>query len=164
MRAITALSLLHDPEIVYLDEPTIGLDAVGKDQIRQFILSRNREFGTTFVVTSHDMVDIAQLCSRVLIIDRGMIIYDGSINDIVARYSRERVLTVDFSRSYENVVPLFGSIVADKGPIKSIRFRRDDGTAVQLINDLVTRYEIVDVSIVETDIEQIIRSIYERGI
>jgi ABC-2 type transport system ATP-binding protein len=164
MRAELAVSLLHDPRIVYLDEPTIGLDAVGKERIRQFIHDRNEKYGTTFLITSHDMVDISRLCSRIMIIDKGILIYDGSIPDISTKYGGQRVLKVELREDYEDFSTRFGSVVSDEGLIKSISFNRAECSAVDLIKEIGGRYEIADVSIEETEIEEIVRGIYEHGV
>jgi ABC-2 type transport system ATP-binding protein len=82
MRADLAAALIHNPKILFLDEPTIGLDVLVKDKITQAILKINKEFNTTIILTTHDMKDIQKLCNRVIIIDEGYLLYDGSINDI----------------------------------------------------------------------------------
>ena len=96
MRGDLAAALLHDPEIVYLDEPTIGLDVVSKAAVREFLESINRERGTTVLLTTHDLADIERLCSRLLIIDHGRVIYDGALETLRDRYGTSRMLVVDF--------------------------------------------------------------------
>ena len=96
MRGDLTAALLHDPEILYLDEPTIGLDVVAKHRIREFLRRLNRERAVTVLLTTHDMADISQLCERLLIIDRGRLLYDGALETIRERYGQERMLVVDF--------------------------------------------------------------------
>src|SRR5919108_4494835 len=97
MRGDLAAALLHDPEILYLDEPTIGLDVVAKQRIRDFLRRMNRERGVTLLLTTHDMADVEQLCSRLLIIDHGRLLYDGSLDAIRERFGTERTLVVDLA-------------------------------------------------------------------
>jgi ABC-2 type transport system ATP-binding protein len=95
MRGDLAAALLHDPPVVFLDEPTIGLDVVAKERIREFLLTANREQGVTILLTTHDMGDIEKLCRRVMIIDHGRLLYDGPLDQIRERYGRHRTLVVD---------------------------------------------------------------------
>ena len=92
MRGELAAALLHDPSIVYLDEPTIGLDVVAKHRIREFLREINRDRGVTVLLTTHDMSDIEQLCSRLMIIDRGLLVYDGDLEKIKQQFGTERSL------------------------------------------------------------------------
>jgi len=164
MRGELAAALLHDPEIVYLDEPTIGLDVVGKHRIRDFLRRINRERGVTVLLTTHDMSDIEQLCSRLLIIDHGKLLYDGGLEEIRDRYGRERTLVVDLAEDAgELVVPRAAEVRAD-GPRRWLRFNRADTTAADLIADVAARYRIQDLTIEEPEIETIIRQIYEQGL
>ena len=97
MRGDLAAALLHDPEILYLDEPTIGLDVVAKHRVRDFLREMNRQEGATVLLTTHDMSDVEQLCSRVLIIDHGTLLYDGTLDGIRDRLGTERTLVVDLA-------------------------------------------------------------------
>src|SRR5229473_6659789 len=97
MRGDLAAALLHDPELLYLDEPTIGLDVVAKARIREFLLAINAEQGVTVLLTTHDMDDVEALCSRILIIDHGRKLYDGTVADIRSRFGGERALIAEFS-------------------------------------------------------------------
>jgi ABC-2 type transport system ATP-binding protein len=95
MRGDLAAALLHDPPVIFLDEPTIGLDVVAKERIREFLLTANREQGVTILLTTHDMGDIEKLCRRVMIIDHGRLLYDGPLDQIRDRYGRHRTLVID---------------------------------------------------------------------
>lgn len=97
MRAELTAALLHDPEILYLDEPTIGLDVVSKAAVRDFLLDVNRTRGVTILLTTHDLADIERLCSRVVVIDHGRIIHDGTVADIKTRFGDQRTLVVDLA-------------------------------------------------------------------
>src|ERR671933_73615 len=96
MRGEIALALLHEPEVLFLDEPTIGLDVLVKDRIRSFLCAANRELGVTIVLTTHDLRDIEEICPRLLVIDRGRLVWDGAVAGLKARFGRARTLTVEF--------------------------------------------------------------------
>ncbi len=99
MRAELCASLLHGPELLFLDEPTIGLDAVSKLALRDFLKEENRKNGTTVLLTTHDMEDIAALCPRVMVLGHGSKLYDGALPDLLARYDTQRIVTVRYERS-----------------------------------------------------------------
>jgi len=111
MRAEIAVSLLHNPEVIYLDEPTIGMDAVAKERIRQFLLNTNKARNITLIITSHDMADIEKLCSRVIIIDHGQIVYEGDFDEIRHRYGRERTMVVEFGEEYPVIEMQNGNVI-----------------------------------------------------
>src|SRR5512135_2901777 len=104
MRADLCAALLHNPTLLFLDEPTIGLDVVAKERIRQFILHSNRQHGTTILLTTHDLSDVEKLCERVMIIDRGKLLYDGALDTLRNRFGGQRELVVDFSEDYRDPV------------------------------------------------------------
>ena len=161
MRADLAAALLHDPEVLFLDEPTIGLDVVAKERIRQFILQVNRERGTTVILTTHDLSDVARLCERVLIIDRGRLLFDGLLESLRQRFGGERVLVVDFSEPYEDVALPGASIQTREGLRVTYTFKRGDLTASELIQRLSVRFRIADLTVQEPEIEATVRRIYE---
>lgn len=165
MRGDLAAALLHDPDILYLDEPTIGLDVVAKGRIREFLLQINRERGVTVLLTTHDMADIAHLCARMMIIDHGHLLYDGSVEAIRERFGTERTLVVDLETDEPG--PLAGlpaeEIRAD-GLRRWLLFRRADVTAAELIAAVSARYRIRDLTIEEPQIEDIVRRIYQGGL
>src|SRR5215471_6918342 len=104
MRGDLAAALLHDPEVLYLDEPTIGLDVVAKHRVRDFLRDINRDDGATVLLTTHDMADVEQLCSRVLIIDHGTLLYDGTLDSIRDQLGTERTLIVDLADRHAGVL------------------------------------------------------------
>jgi ABC-2 type transport system ATP-binding protein len=165
MRGDLAAALMHDPEIVYLDEPTIGLDVVAKHRVRDFLKDINRHDGATILLTTHDMSDVEQLCSRVLIIDHGTLLYDGTLDGIRDRLGTERTLVVDLAEDVPDalVVPAARQVRAD-GPRRWLQFNRLETTAAELIADVVARYPLRDLTIEEPDIETIVRRIYLEGI
>ncbi|AZR74380.1 sugar ABC transporter ATP-binding protein [Anoxybacter fermentans] len=162
MRAEIGASLLHNPKIVFFDEPTIGLDVVAKQRIREFIKRVNEKSNVTVILTTHDMGDIEKLCDRIIIIDNGKIIYDGSINKIKEIYAKERVLVVDFEIEPVDFELTMGRVIKEEGTRKHILFNRDECSAPELVNYLSAKYSIKDFMLKETDIEHIIGHIYEH--
>jgi ABC-2 type transport system ATP-binding protein len=165
MRGDLAAALLHDPEILYLDEPTIGLDVVAKHRVRGFLREINRRDGVTVLLTTHDMSDVEQLCSRVLIIDHGTLLYDGTLERIRDRLGTERTLVIDLAEDHPAPidVPEATEVRAD-GPRRWLRFNRLETTASELIAAVAARYRLHDLTIEEPDIETIVRRIYEQGL
>jgi ABC-2 type transport system ATP-binding protein len=164
MRADLAAALLHDPAILFLDEPTIGLDVVAKERIRQFLGHINRERGVTVILTTHDLADIARLCPRVVLIDHGRLIYDGALEALRTRYGRWRTLVVDLSdiEVVERVCLPLAEVVQADGPRVWLRFDRETTTAAALIADLAARYPIRDLTVEEPEIEAVVRDIYQH--
>jgi ABC-2 type transport system ATP-binding protein len=165
MRGDLAAALLHDPEVIYLDEPTIGLDVVAKHRVRDFLREINRTDGVTVLLTTHDMTDVEQLCSRLVIIDHGTLLYDGTLEGIRDSLGTERTLVVDLDEDVAGplIVPLAQEVRAD-GPRRWLQFNRLETTAAELIAEVAARYRLHDLTIEEPDIERIVRRIYEGGL
>ena len=162
MRANLAGALLHDPDLVFLDEPTIGLDVVAKERIRQFIRHVNRERGTTVILTTHDLSDVEKLCERVMMIDHGHLLFDGQLEALRQRFGGERELVVDFAEDYPDVSVEEARIVERDGLRVTYRFTRGAVTASTLIGRLSARYRLLDLSVREPEIEDTVRRIYEE--
>ena len=162
MRADICAALLHDPKLLFLDEPTIGLDVVAKERIRQFILHINRERGTTVLLTTHDLSDVEKLCERVMIIDHGKLLFDGTLEALRERFSGRRELAVDFAEAYESVEVEGAQVVAWDGKHATYHFERKTITASDLIGRLSARYQIHDLEVREPEIEATVRRIYEE--
>jgi len=164
MRGDLAAALLHNPAILYLDEPTIGLDVVAKERIRAFLLDLNRRAGVTVLLTTHDMADISRLCERMLLIDRGKLLYDGGVVALVERYGGERRLIVDLDADIAEPVIPQARIARREGSRLWLTFRRDEISAPELIAAIAGRYPIRDLTLEEPDIEGVVRRIYESGL
>ncbi len=164
MRGDLAAALLHDPAILYLDEPTIGLDVVAKARIRAFLLDLNRRAGVTVLLTTHDMADISRLCERMLLIDHGKLLYDGGVAALVERYGGERRLIVDLDADIAEPIIPRARIARREGARLWLTFRRDEISAPELIAAVAGRYPIRDLSLEEPDIEGVVRQIYEGGL
>ncbi len=163
MRGDFAAAMLHDPRIVYLDEPTIGLDVVAKEAIREFVRHINQERGTTIILTTHDLADVERLCRRIILIDRGTIIYDGGVERIKEQYGTHRTLVLTLTEPHPNPVLEGADIESNDRGLVRYRFDRRLVRADQLIREATQRYELRDVSIEEPALESIIRRIYVEG-
>jgi ABC-2 type transport system ATP-binding protein len=157
VRGELVAAMLHDPKVLFLDEPTIGLDVVVKHRIRQFLLDLNAERGTTMILTTHDLTDLERLCRRLIMVDHGRILYDGTVEGLVAAHGSERVLVVDLAESIEPLDIAGTTVVRVEGPRQWIRFDRDAITAARLIAMVSERASLVDVSVQEPAIEDVIR-------
>jgi ABC-2 type transport system ATP-binding protein len=160
VRGELAAAMLHSPELVFLDEPTIGLDVVAKQAVREFLTLINRERGVTVLLTTHDLDDIERLCSRLIVIDHGRVIYDGALEELKRRYGTERTLVVDLEEPAPPLDVPGARVERVEGPRQWLSFRRDEVSAARLTADVLERARIVDLSIEETDIEEVVRRIY----
>ena len=163
MRGEVTAALLHGPEVLFLDEPTIGLDIVSKARVRDFLQQLNRNHGVTVLLTTHDLSDVERLCPRLIIIDRGRVLYDGATAEIAERFGAERTLVVDLADSLSPLELTGGRVARTDGPRQWIRFRREETTAADLIAQVNAQASLVDLSIEEPDIEEIVRGIYTSG-
>ncbi len=162
MRGELTAALLHDPSILLLDEPTIGLDIVSKEAVREFLVRINREQGTTVLLTTHDLSDVERLCDRLIIIDHGRLIEDGTVAGITQRYGTERTLVVDLAEPGDPLGIEGAEVTKVDGPRQWLRFRREEVTASELLTRVTAKAEVRDLSVEEPDIESIIREIYSR--
>ena len=163
MRGEMVAALLHDPSLLLLDEPTIGLDLVSKEAVREFLVEVNRELGTTVLLTTHDLSDVERLCERLLIIDHGRLIEDSTVAEITARYGTERTLVVDLAEPRPPLEVVGAVVTQVDGPRQWLRFRRDEVTASELLTRVTALAEVRDLSVEEPDIEGIVRQIYAGG-
>lgn len=165
MRADLAAALLHDPGILYLDEPTIGLDVVAKEKIREFIKEINRDRGVTVILTTHDMQDISRICARMILIDKGAVIYDGPVEQIRQRFGKSRTLVVDLepNGSSDQIRVEGAEQVRQEGHKFWLRFNRDLVSASELIARVSRQHSIRDLTVEEPEIEAIISKIYQEG-
>lgn len=163
MRGDIAAALLHDPEVLYLDEPTIGLDVVSKAKVRGFLREVNAERGTTVLLTTHDLTDIEQLCRRVMVIDHGRLVYDGQLAGLRAAGEGERTLVVDLERELPPIDGVPGArTVKVSGSRQWLAFGAGR-SAAPLVAAVAARYPLVDLSVREPDIEDVIARLYARG-
>lgn len=163
MRGDLTAALLHDPQILYLDEPTIGLDVVSKAAVREFLAEVNRESGTTILLTTHDLDDVERLCRRIMVIDRGRLAYDGDLDGLRARADAERTLVVDLAVPAPPIElpaePAGARVERVDGPRQWITFP-SGASAAPLVTAVTARHAVVDVSLREPDIDDVVRRLY----
>lgn len=166
MKGDITAALLHSPKIVFFDEPTIGLDIVAKEKIREFIKYLNTSEGITMIFTTHDMQDIEKVCNRLIIIDEGKKLYDGTVEDIKNNYVTTRGLEVEFEEP-PNIVHIDDVLIediADSNGCKKLFIFDDKININTLMTKILTEYLVKDISIKEPEIDGIIRDIYEGSI
>lgn len=154
-----AASMLHSPKVLFLDEPTIGLDVSTKFALRKFIKEINAIRKTTVILTTHDLGDIQELCERLIIINHGVMMEDGNLTDIIDRIAPYRTLVVEY---YDELVPEHSrcELIEHKGNIAKYKFMKQELTAAEIIADLSKQKTIKDVSIEEAGIDDIIKIAY----
>jgi ABC-2 type transport system ATP-binding protein len=165
MRADFAAALIHSPKIVYLDEPTIGLDVLVKDKIRGAIKELNKKYNITVILTTHDMKDIEQLCNRIIIIDKGKILYDGSLANIKYRFGNTKTVyipsTVELDE--EALKDKFSGVMVERGEENiAIKFSLNELNLDDILLYLISTYHIKDFKIEDISIEDITKKLYEK--
>ncbi|MEV4560678.1 ATP-binding cassette domain-containing protein, partial [Kitasatospora sp. NPDC049285] len=159
MRGDLAAALLHDPNVLYLDEPTIGLDVVSKAKVREFLRQVNREQRTTVLLTTHDLTDIEQLCGRVMVIDHGRLVLDGPLELLHATGESERTLVVDLAEARPPIDLPGVRVDRVEGPRQWLAFPARQ-SAAPIVAAVAERYPLVDLSVREPAIEDVIARIY----
>ena len=163
MRCDLVAALLHAPSLLFLDEPTIGLDAVSKLAVRDFIKRLNRERGTTVILTTHDMDDIEALCDRILVIGEGRILSDGSLDQLRARVSTERRLLIDLEEENAEIDDPDATIVRRDGHRVHLSFSPERVSAAALIGRIAARHAVRDLFVENPPIEEIIARLYRNS-
>ncbi|MFS8654964.1 MAG: ATP-binding cassette domain-containing protein [Limnochordia bacterium] len=163
MRADLAAALLHRPSVLFLDEPTIGLDVVAKASIRRFLREINQREGTTILLTTHDMDDIEQLCSRVIVINHGRLVYDGSIEGLRRSAGAPTVVTAEYVSPPAGELTGPWEVVRREGTTLSVAFDRTKCTAGEVISRLIHLGELKDVYVSEPEIETVIAKLYTEA-
>jgi len=164
MKCELIAALLHNPKILFLDEPTIGLDVVVQKKIRAFLKQYNEERGTTLILTSHYMDDVQELCKRIIVINSGKIVYDGSLRQLIEKYGKNKTLRLVFNGRVDKVdLKKYGEVVEFQkdGLAATLSVSRVSHAAVagKILNTL----PVDDLDIAETSLEDIIRDIFEKG-
>jgi ABC-2 type transport system ATP-binding protein len=169
MRGDLAAAMLYEPRILYLDEPTVGLDVVAKEHTRQFVEEVNRESGTTILLTTHDLADVERLCKRIIFISHGSVLYDGSVTELKRRFAPHRqleiTLALDGATGQAPVdLEMPGAEVIEQSEARlTIRFDPDRMAVPDLISAVIAAHPVTDISIVEPDLEGVVRQIVEHG-
>ena len=166
MKCNIAAAFLHDPEIVYLDEPTIGLDSESKYKIRKFIRRMNEERKTTFIVTSHDFQDIESLCRRIILINHGKLVVDDKIENVRKNFDRRKQIRLELEHNPWNQKTVFEipgvEILHSQESELVLEFDSEENDSIRIINLIAEKTRILDVSINGQDIESIIRDIVKQ--
>lgn len=163
MRAEVAAALLHSPRLVILDEPTIGLDVLSKQRLREFLVSERTTHGTTLLLTTHDMGDVERLCDRVLLVDRGRLVWDGTLAGLSRTVGAERVLVVDLAESTSDLVDVTDTrhLGSEGGGLRQrLAFDPDTTTAARVLAAVSERVEVLDLAVEEPDVEDVVRRVY----
>ncbi len=170
MRCDLAAAVLHAPAIAFLDEPTIGLDLSVKEQVREFITDIQEKFGITLLITTHDLKDITETCDRLLLLDKGRLLFDGSIKAFEQKFASDRRIVAELHKPVdpadvpaltEEIRKLGGSLKEAQGH-RVIVEHHDESLAPVLTQFLLTRYQVVDLNLEKTDIETIVMRIYRQ--
>ncbi|KOO41044.1 ABC transporter ATP-binding protein [Priestia koreensis] len=170
MRCELAAALIHNPPLLFLDEPTIGLDVLVKLKIRQFLKEINEKYNTTILLTTHDLADIEALCERVVMLDEGNIIYDGSLKKLRSNWGGQKQVSFEFKEepnkeelaAFTSALPVSWK-EGERANVLVAHVHNEEDAISQVIGKVVARYAIKDISIDETSTEEIIRNIYEEG-
>ncbi|GLY18167.1 ATP-binding cassette domain-containing protein [Kineosporia rhizophila] len=167
MRGEVAAALLHSPELLVLDEPTIGLDVVSKQRLREFLISERVTHGTTLLLTTHDMGDVSRLCERILLVDQGRLAYDGSLAGLSRTVAMRRVLVVDLAAPTPdlNDLPHAEHVSSEADGLRQrLAFDSESTTAAALLAAVSERAVVQDLSVEEPDVEDVVRRVYlSRG-
>lgn len=175
MRADLGAALLHNPKVLYLDEPTIGLDIVVKDNIRAAIKEINEKYHTTVILTTHDIGDIEELCSRIIVIDEGKKIYDGSLTDLKDTYGTTRTISMEVKREKDiaglNLAEQLGVSESEcetaydvEHKVFSVCFNKHKVQVPQVLNAVMGVTEVSDIQIQETQLAEIVKAIYNHNL
>ncbi|TMM39583.1 MAG: ATP-binding cassette domain-containing protein [Actinobacteria bacterium] len=163
MRGELTAALLHRPEVLFLDEPTIGLDVVSKQAVREFLTQLGRRGDTTLILTTHDLADIERLCRRLVIVDHGRVVHDGTAEELHSRYGSRRRVVVDLDEPLAEPVTLPGVALESAEGLR-LTYQLVDGTnAGALVARLAAAASLRDLAVVEPAIEDVIARLYARG-
>lgn len=151
-------SILHDPDVIFLDEPTIGLDLIAQKKIRDFLNEYNREKKKTIILTSHYMRDVEELCKRIVILNKGEIIFDGTIFELKQKYLEDKFLEVTFLEKIPENIENYGNLVSREGLTTTIKIKKEK--VPEVTSKLLKNFKVTEISISQEKIEEIIRDIF----
>jgi ABC-2 type transport system ATP-binding protein len=162
MKAEIAGALLHSPQVLFLDEPTIGLDVTMQKRIRAFLAEYNTRHGATVLLTSHYMADVQALCKRVVVIDAGTILYDGSLRALSTRYAQRQTITATVGRVDPEALASYGELVSIEGEQITLRVDKDRSAAVAA--RLLSEHGVTDLTIEDPPVEDVIEQVFAAGV
>jgi ABC-2 type transport system ATP-binding protein len=158
MRMELIAALLHRPDILFLDEPTIGLDVVSQRRVQEFLRFYQKEQGITVLLTSHYMKDVEALCERAVVISKGKLLHDGSLDEILDRFSQHKVIELQFAGATPDGLESFGRVIEAKPPSVKIEVNRNDVT--QTLTQMLSQFDVDDVSVSERPLEEVIAELF----
>lgn len=172
MKADLAASLLHNPKILFLDEPTIGLDVMVKEKVRDAIKEIHQKYGTTIILTTHDLQDIEQLCSRIIIIDEGKLVYNGTREDLMDQFGNQVSVSIRFVDNEKVDCDILTDLFKDNEDVTVkqnenlyiISFHAKKFTPSKVLQKVLSKYQVADFSVQGTSIEDIVKKIYTNGV
>ena len=160
MKLELVAALIHKPKILFLDEPTIGLDLIAQQKLRDFIYDYNKTTGSTIILTSHNMSDLVNLARRVIVVDKGRLIFDGAVEDVQNKFAKEKIIKAYFSGDvYQDKLQKIGKVKKFSFPEASLSVNRQV-TAVAAA-ELLQNFPVADLTIEEVPIEEIIRKVFK---
>jgi ABC-2 type transport system ATP-binding protein len=165
MRGEVTAALLHSPELLVLDEPTIGLDIVSKERLRTFLADERRRRGTTILLTTHDLADIERLCDRILVVDRGRLVFDGDLPALAVRVGAQRVLVVDLAEPGPPLTGVPGATLlgVEAGGLRQQLAISGDATAAAVVAHVSARAPLRDLAVQEPEIEDVVARLYAQA-
>ena len=162
MRMELIAALLHRPDVLFLDEPTIGLDVISQRRVQQFLLKYQKEQGITVILTSHYMKDVEALCDRAIVINKGSKIHDGSLDEIVDRFSQHKIIELHFAaQSTPSGIDRYGVVLEDRPPM--LRLQVEKQNVSDVLTQILSEYDIDDVSVSERPLEDVIAELFSEG-
>ncbi|MBY0588562.1 ABC transporter ATP-binding protein [bacterium] len=161
MKMELVAALLHQPRVLFLDEPTIGLDVVAQTQIRDFLREHNRERGVTTLLTSHYMRDVESLCRRAIIINHGRLIYDGTLDGIVAKFTRFKTVKLQFAGEVPTDLAAYAPVHDSRGSTAYLRLERNQ--VASILAQILDRYAVDDVTVDEVPLEEVIADFFQSA-
>jgi len=162
MKCELVAALVYTPKVLFLDEPTLGLDVVMQKKIREFIKTYNKKYGATVILTSHYMDDVEEICDRIIMIDHGKLMFDGAIGKLAETYANYKTLVIIFNSPVErNDLERLGDVQEFEYPRAVIRVRREKTSSIAA--ELLQKFDIDDVNINEPELEDIIRMLFTKG-
>ncbi|MEC4983252.1 MAG: ATP-binding cassette domain-containing protein [Oscillatoria sp. PMC 1068.18] len=163
MKAELLAALLHRPEVLFLDEPTLGLDVNAQVAVRDFLREYNRRYGATILLTSHYMADITALCDRVMVIYQGSLIYDGSLEGLLARFAPYREIQIELAeKAFADKLSQYGEVESIEGREVRLLVRREELT--NTVGQILAQLEVIDLSVTEPPIEEVIGRVFQMGV
>ena len=163
MRCEIAATFLHNPKIVYLDEPTIGLDVFVKENIRKFIKDINKEKNVTVILTTHDLNDIEDVCDRIILLDKGEIIYDGAKQNFKDKYGKDTIaefIVENKNMQISNVTNKF-EVIEEKENNLKVKFKHEETTIMNVMEEISKYCTVIDIHMKEAELEDILKEIYK---